>query len=205
MYAAYNVAYGGVEPLRVWEGDINLSHVLSALDCTGEANSHPLGAGFVYRIQSILTKAGKSSLWKSKSIHEQNQRSHPASKKTTGFCDIEESGEWSSAEAHFLRARRRCLQPFVDRLREDLPDRIVVDLTDPVLRSLHLDTVLFSILVDRLIQDQVNPVIGTHEILMSFFHPLRCLKCAVMPTDTLPLRFRVHSVIPSSRSYVAGT
>ena len=94
-------------------------------------------------------------------------RDHPASEKTTGFCDLEESGEWSGAEAHFLRARRRCLQPFVDRLREDLPDRIVVDLTDPVLRSLHLDTVLFSILVDRLIQDQVNPVIGTHEIPMS--------------------------------------
>src|SRR5258706_16338154 len=41
MYATYNVAYGGVEPLRVREGDINLSHLLSALDCTGEANSHP--------------------------------------------------------------------------------------------------------------------------------------------------------------------
>src|SRR6266404_3238946 len=67
MYAAYNVAYGGVEPLRVWEGDISLSHVLSALGCTGEPNTHPLGAGFVYRIQSILTKAGKNALWKSTS------------------------------------------------------------------------------------------------------------------------------------------
>jgi hypothetical protein len=75
MYAAYNVAYGGVEPLRVWEGDISLSHILSALGCIGEANSHPLGAGFVYRIQSILTKAGKNSLWKSKSMYEQNERS----------------------------------------------------------------------------------------------------------------------------------
>lgn len=205
MYTAYNVAYGGLEPLRVWEGDINLSHVLSALGCTGEANSHPLGPGFVYRIQSILTKAGKSSLWKSKSIYQQNERSHPVSKPDTGFCDLEESGEWSSAEAHFLRARRRCLQPFVDRLREDLPDRIVVDLTDPVLRSLHLDTVLFSIFVDRLIQDQVNPVIGTHEIPLSLSHPLRCLKYAAMPTDTLPLRFRVHSATPSSRSCAAGS
>jgi hypothetical protein len=68
MYTAYNVAYGGVEPLRVWEGGISLSHMLSALGCTGEANLHPLGAAFVYRIQSILTKAGKNSLWKSKSI-----------------------------------------------------------------------------------------------------------------------------------------
>ena len=66
MYTTYNVAYGGVEPLRVWEGDISLSHVLSALGCIGEPNTHPLGAGFVYRIQSILTKAGKSALWKSK-------------------------------------------------------------------------------------------------------------------------------------------
>jgi hypothetical protein len=82
----------------------------------------------------------------------------------TGFCDLEESGEWSSAEAHFLRARRRCLQPFVERLREDIPDKIVVDLTDPILRSLHLDTVLFSIFVDRLVQDQLNPVIGAREV-----------------------------------------
>jgi hypothetical protein len=84
----------------------------------------------------------------------------------TGFCDLEELGEWSSAEAHFLRARRRCLQPFVDRVREDMPDRIIVDLTDPVLRSLRLDTVLFSIFVDRLIQDQANPLIGTHRLLL---------------------------------------
>lgn len=86
MYAAYNVAYGGLESLRVWEGDINLSHVLSALGCTGEANSHPLGPGFVYRIQSILTKSGKGSLWKSKSIYQQNERSHPVSKPPQVFA-----------------------------------------------------------------------------------------------------------------------
>lgn len=73
MYTAYNVPYGGVEPLRVWEGDISLSHVLSALGCTGEPNTHPLGAGFVYRIQSILTKAGKNALWKCESAQKSRQ------------------------------------------------------------------------------------------------------------------------------------
>ena len=126
------------------------------------------------------------------------------SNNITGFCDLEESGEWSSAETHFIRARRRCLQPFVDRLREDIPERIVVDLTDPVLRSLRLDTVLFSIFVDRLIQDQVNPVIGTRGIHLVRLRLLIYLKCAATPTGIFPLRFRMYSATPSFLSCVAG-